>query len=209
MHSGVQLNSWRREKPVSLPFALFSMRKCPLLMKLPTLQHPHYLLFLPRGFWLVCWNQFRIELFKMDLRNFTLKISAIQLPWKAQHAQRLQTIRHKLFRFYSCYYGNWTPAVQKFSNQVKKLVIALKMFRQSPRCDRNNRCNMYWLKWPGQREPLTAPPIPQMTDTMLFKKLDHLSLLRTRQAWRGPEVRSGKVGKVRTKSLPCSSAQRG
>lgn len=31
-----------------------------------------------------------------------------------------------------------------------------------------------------------------MTDLMLFKKWDHLSLLKTKCAWRGPEVRPGR-----------------
>lgn len=64
------------------------------------------------------------ELFKMDLHDFTPKMSA-RICEKRQHWDV------RFFTFHSCYYGNWTPAVKRRANQVRKFITGVEKRRES------------------------------------------------------------------------------
>lgn len=133
---------------------------------------------------------------------------------ETQHLCRLnqlQAISHNNSCSLSCYYGNGTAAVHIIQIWYKSLPSRTKYAANHPavratispiRTEKNSRNDQEkGTTWLTRMSSLAAKNPSRlnflMTDLMLFKKLDHLSLLKTRRAWRGPEVRPGRRKKVK------------
>lgn len=92
--------------------------------------------------------------------------------------------QHRMFSFLLLWKLNcYSP---RCSNQVQNLNIMPKLCRESW----NARALVQ------EKNPLNLSFL--MTNLMFFKKLQHSSLLKTRHAWKGPEVRPGRGGEKNT-----------